>query len=66
MYTHPHIGSQIGLGRQRDRLARAGQQRLARQARHLSRARRAQRPQPHAGGARPLAARLRSILSATP
>ena len=66
MYTHPHIGSQIGLGRQRDRLARAGQQRLARQARHLSRARRAQRPQPHPSGALPLAARLRSILSATP
>ena len=66
MYTHPHIGSQIGLGRQRDRLARAGQQRLARQARHLSRARRAQRARPHPGGALPLAARLRSILGATP
>jgi hypothetical protein len=66
MYTHPHIGSQIGTGRQRDMLARAEQQRLARQLRHLSRARRAQRPQPHTGGARPLAARLRSILSATP
>ena len=66
MYTHPHIGSQIGTGRQRDMLARAEQQRLARQLRHLSRARRAQRPQPHTGGARPLAARLRSILGATP
>jgi hypothetical protein len=66
MYTHPHIGSQIGTGRQRDRLARAEQQRLARQARHLARARRAQRPQPDTSGALPLAARLRSILSATP
>ena len=66
MYTHPHIASQIGIGRQRDMLARAEQQRLARQLRHLSRARRAQRPQPHTGGARPLAARLRSILGATP
>ena len=66
MYTHPHIGSQIGTGRQRDMLARAEQQRLARQARHLSRARRAQRARPHPGGALPLAARLRSILSATP
>ena len=65
MYTHPHIGSQIGTGRQRDMLARAEQQRLARQARHLSRARRAQRARPHPGGALPLAARLRSILSAT-
>jgi len=66
MYTHPHIGSQIGTSRQRDMLARAEQQRLARQARHLSRARRAQRARPHPGGALPLAARLRSILSATP
>ena len=66
MYTHPHIASQIGIGRQRDMLARAEQQRLARQARHLSRARRAQRARPHPGGALPLAARLRSILSATP
>ena len=66
MYTHPHIGSQIGTGRQRDMLARAEQQRLARQLRHLSRARRAQRARPHPGGALPLAARLRSILGATP
>ena len=66
MYTHPHIASQIGIGRQRDMLARAEQQRLARQARHLSRARRAQRARPHPGGALPLAARLRSILGATP
>ena len=66
MYTHPHIASQIGIGRQRDLLARAEQQRLARQVRQLSRARRAGRPQPHPGGALPLAARLRSILGATP
>ena len=66
MYTHPHIGGQIGIGRQRDRLAHAEQQRLARQVRHLSTARRAGRPLPHTSGARPLAARLRSILSAAP
>jgi hypothetical protein len=65
MYTHPHIGSQIGSERQRDMLARAEQQRLARQVRHLSRARRARRPQPHTSGALPLAARLRAILTAT-
>ena len=45
MYTHPHISSQIGHERQRDRLARAEQQRLARQLLTLSRAaRRGERP----------------------
>jgi hypothetical protein len=45
MYTHPHISSQIGCERQRDRLARAEQQRLARQLLTLSRAaRRGERP----------------------
>ena len=58
MYTHPHIGSQIGIQRQRDRLARAEHQRLARQLRHLSRARQAERPEP----ASLLVTRLRSIL----
>ena len=62
MYTHPHIGSQIGTGRQRDKLARAEQQRLARQVRHLSRARQAERPQPVVL----IVTRLRSILGATP
>jgi hypothetical protein len=61
MYTHPHIGSQIGIQRQRDRRARAEQQRLARQLRHLSRARRAERPEP----VLLMVTRLRSILSAT-
>ena len=36
MYTHPHISSQIGSERQRDKLARAEQQRLARRLRQLS------------------------------
>ena len=61
MYTHPYIGSQIGIQRQRDRLARAEHQRLARQLRHLSRARRAERPDP----VFLMVTRLRSILSAT-
>ena len=61
MYTHPHIGSQIGIQRQRDRLARAEQQRLARQLRHLCRARRAELPEP----VFLMVTRLRSILSAT-
>lgn len=61
MYTHPHIGSQIGIQRQRDRLARAEHQRLVRQLRHQSRARRAERPEP----VLLMVARLRSILSAT-
>jgi hypothetical protein len=61
MYTHPHIGSQIGVQRQRDRLARAEQQRLARRLRHLSVTRRAERPEPVVL----LVTRLRSILSAT-
>jgi hypothetical protein len=62
MYTHPHIGSQISMQRQRDMLARAEQQHLARKLRHLSRARRAERPEP----VRLMLTRLRSILSATP
>ena len=61
MYTHPHIGSQIGIQRHRDRLARAEHQRLARQLRHLSRTGRAERPEP----AFLMITRLRSILSAT-
>ena len=46
MYTHPPIGGQIGIGRQRDRLARAEHQCLTRQLRHLPRTRRAERPEP--------------------
>ena len=46
MFTHPYIGSQFTHERQRDMLARADQQRLARQLRDLARAsRRAQRAQ---------------------
>ena len=37
MFTHPHIASQIAHERQRDMLAQASQQRLARQLRHLAR-----------------------------
>ena len=52
MYTHPHISSQIHCERQRDRLARAEQQRLARQLLTLSRAaRQGQRPTQRLGGA---------------
>ena len=63
MYTHPHISSQIGRERQRDRLARAEQQRLARQLLTLSRAaRRGERPAPRLAGAlRP--AGLRTVIA---
>ena len=37
MFTHPHIASQIAHERQRDMLAQASQQRLARQLRYLAR-----------------------------
>ena len=37
MFTHPHIASQLARERQRDMLAQASQQRLARQLRHLAR-----------------------------
>jgi hypothetical protein len=53
--------TQLADGRQRQRLAHAEQQRLARQPRHLSRARRAERPEP----VFLMVTRLRSILSAT-
>jgi hypothetical protein len=44
MFTHPYIASQLTAERQREMLARAHQQRLARQLRGLARAaRRAQR-----------------------
>ena len=44
MFTHPYIGSQLARERQRDMLAQAHQQRLARQFRDLARAsRRAER-----------------------
>jgi hypothetical protein len=36
MFTPPYIGSQLARERQRDMLAQAGQQRLARQFRHLA------------------------------
>ncbi len=63
MYTHPHISSQIGRERQRDKLARAQQQRLARQLRTLSgAARQANRPARRLGGAlRP--AGLRTVVA---
>jgi hypothetical protein len=38
MFTHPHIGSQLARERQRDMLARADQQRLARPLRGPARA----------------------------
>ena len=66
MIMHPETSSQNARVRRSDMMKTAQNQRLARQLRHLSRARRAQRPQPHTGGARPLAARLRSILTAAP
>ena len=48
MFTHPYIASQLARERQRDMLAQASQQRLARQLRHLARssrhAQRAGRP----------------------
>jgi hypothetical protein len=45
MFTHPFIGSQLASQRQREMLAEAAQQRLARQLREHARAtRHAQRP----------------------
>ena len=38
MFTHPYLASQLATERQRDMLARADQQRLARQLRGLARA----------------------------
>ncbi len=63
MYTHPYTSSQIVRDRQRDRLARAEQQRLARQVITLSRpARHGGHPARRLGGAlRP--ARLRTVLT---
>jgi len=55
------LTQQLADDRQRQRLADAEQQRLARQLRHLSRARRAERPEP----VFLMITRLRSILSAT-
>ena len=44
MFTHPYIGSQLARERQRDMLAQAHQQRLARQFRDLARASRRAEP----------------------
>jgi hypothetical protein len=63
MYTHPDISSQISSERQRDRLARAEQQRLAQQLRTLTRAaQQAERPEPRLGRALRMAARLRTVV----
>ena len=48
MFIHPYLGSQLARERQRDMLAQAHQQRLARQFRDLARASR--RAEPPAGG----------------
>ncbi len=63
MYTHPHTSSQIARDRQREALARAEQQRLARQVSTLSRpARHGGHPARRLGGAlRP--ARLRTVIT---
>ncbi len=45
MFTHPSIGSQLALERQREMLAQAGRQRLVRQLReHARTSQRAERP----------------------
>ena len=64
MFTHPYLASQLARERERDMLAQAGQQRLARQLRDLARASRQagrtqQRPRYRA---RRAAARLRAGL----
>jgi hypothetical protein len=61
MYTHPHISSQLISERQRDRLARAEQQRLARRLRSLTRTRRPRQPEPRLGRAL-RTARLRTLI----
>ena len=63
MYTHPHISSQISCERQRDRLARAEQQRLVHQLLTLSRAaRRAGQPAQRLDGA-PRLSGLRTVIA---
>jgi hypothetical protein len=63
MYTHPHISSQLARDRQRDRLARAEQQRLARQLITPSRpARHGEHPARRLVGAR-RPARLRAVIT---
>ena len=44
MFSHPRLGSQLARERQRDLLAQAGQQRLARQLGDLARASRRAAP----------------------
>ena len=46
MFIHPYLGSQLARERQRDMLAQAHQQRLARQFRDLARASRRAEPAP--------------------
>ena len=64
MFTHPYVASQLARERQRDMLAQAGQQRLARQLRDIARAsRQAGRTERRTGyRARRAAARLRAGL----
>jgi hypothetical protein len=62
MYTHPHISSQLISERQRDRLARAQHQRLARRLRSLTTtARRPSQPEPQPARA-PRAPLLRTLI----
>jgi hypothetical protein len=59
MYTHPYTSSQIARDRQRDHLARAEQQRLARQAVLSRPARQGEHPARRLGGAlRPVITRV--------
>jgi hypothetical protein len=61
MFTHPYIGSQLARERQRDMLAQAGQQRLARQFReHARPSRRAE------GTERSLRRAVRTVLRLRP
>ena len=63
MYTHPHISSQIARDRQREALARAEQQRLARQLITGSRpARHGEHPARRLGSAQH-PARLRTMMT---
>jgi hypothetical protein len=65
-YSNPQLPSQIGPDRQRDRLARAEQQRLAQQCRARSRTTdQAEPSERHLGRAQRMMARLRAVIPHT-
>ena len=71
MFTHPYLASQLARERERDMLAQADQQRLARQLRDLARASRQATsrtayPLPRLARCRPAARRTADLTARTP